>query len=155
MKLTYTSVFSHLRIAAAVTLMSAAAALAFVAVNPSGPLLAGKSTVDEEAFSKFSKFRQDPDQLLGSRLGLPGVERDGGPLLAAEQDYANRTYPATEIPFSVTLNAQAAFKKIKARSSTASSSNIGTWTLIGPSTEPVPDILTFNGAPSTYSGRIT
>src|SRR6266513_1108086 len=155
MKLTYTSVFSHLRIAAAVTLMSAAAALAFVAVNPSGPLLAGKSTVDEEAFSKFNKFRQDPDQLLGSRLGLPGIERDGSPLLAAEEDYANRAYPATEIPISATLNAHAAFKKVKARSTTSSSSNIATWTLLGPSPESVPDILTFNGAPALYSGRIT
>src|SRR5947207_1297334 len=155
MKLTYKSVFSHLRIATAVTLMSAAAALAFVAVNPSGPLLAGKSTVDEEAFSKFNKFRQDPDQLLGSRLGLPGIERDGSPLLAAEEDYANRAYPATEIPISATLNAHAAFKKVKARSTTSSSSNIATWTLLGPSPESVPDILTFNGAPALYSGRIT
>ncbi len=124
MKLTYKSVFSQLRIATAVTLMSAAAALAFVAVNPSGPLLAGKSTVDEDAFSRFSKFRQDPDQLLGSRLGLPGIERDGGPLLAAEQDYANRAYPATEIPFSATLNAQAAFKKIRARSNSVQRGSI-------------------------------
>ncbi len=31
----------------------------------------------------------------------------------------------------------------------------GTWNLIGPSTGNVPDILTFSGAPTTYSGRIT
>src|SRR5438552_6720174 len=155
MKLTYTSAFSYLRIATAVTLMSAAAALAFVAVNPSGPLLAGKSTVDEDGFSRFSKFRQDPDQLLGSRLGLPGVERDGVPRLAAEEDYANRAYPATDIPFSATLNTRTAFQKVQARSNSNPNSNIGAWNLIGPSTGNVSDILTFSGAPTTYSGRIT
>ena len=155
MKHTYTSVFSHLRIATAVTLTSAAAALAFVAVNPSGPLLARKSTVDEDAFSRFSKFRQDRDQLLSSKLALPGVERDGVPRLAAEEDYANRAYPATDIPFSATLNAQKAFKNVQTRSNSNPNSNIGIWNLIGPSTGNVPDILTFSGAPTTYSGRIT
>jgi hypothetical protein len=152
MKLTYTSVFSYLRVAVVGTLVLAAVALAVTATKMSGPLQARKSTVNEDA---FSKFRQDPDQLLGSRLGLPGIERDGGPRLAAEEDYANRAYPATDIPFSATLNAQAAFKTIKARSNSNSNSNIGIWTSIGPSAEAVPDILTFSGAPSTYSGRIT
>jgi hypothetical protein len=146
---------SYLRFAFAVTLMSAAAAMTFVSTAPPTLRVAGKSAVDQDAFSKFNKFRQDPDQLLGSRLGLPGVERDGGPLLAAEQDYANRAYPATEIPFSATLNAQTAFKKVKTRSSSSPSSNIGTWTLIGPSPESAPALLTFNGAPAFYSGRIT
>ncbi len=135
--------------------MSAAAAMTFVSTAPPTLRVAGKSAVDEEAFSKFNKFRQDPDQLLGSRLGLPGIERDGGPVLAAEQDYANRAYPATDIPISATLNAHATFKKVKARSTTSSSSNIATWTLLGPSPESVPAILTFNGAPALYSGRIT
>ena len=129
--------------------------MTFVSTAPPTLLVAGKSDGDEDAFSRFSKFRQDPDQLLGSRLGLPGIERDGGPLLAAEQDYANRAYPATDIPFSATLNAQTAFKKVKARSGSSPSSNIGTWTLIGPSPESVPAILTFNGASAFYSGRIT
>jgi hypothetical protein len=142
---------SHLRMATAVTLISAAAAMAFVSTAPPSLLVARKSSVDEGAFSRFSKFRQDRDQLRG----LPGIERDGTPLLAAEQDYANRAYPATEIPFSATLNAHAAFKKVKARSTTATSSTTSTWTLLGPSPESVPAILTFNGAPALYSGRIT
>jgi hypothetical protein len=146
---------SHLRFGFAVTLVSAAAAMAFVSISPPALRVGAKPPADEDGFAKFSKFRQDPDQLLGSRLGLPGIERDGGPLLAAEQDYANRAYPATEIPFSATLNAQTAFKKVKARSSSSPSSNIGTWTLIGPSPESVPALLTFNGAPAFYSGRIT
>lgn len=150
MKLTYTSVFSYLRVAVAGTLVLAAVALAFVATTPSGPRLAGKSTADENA---FSKFRQDRDQLPSSKFALPGVERDGGPRLAAEEDYANRAYPATDIPISATLNAQKAFKNVQARSSTTS--NIGAWNLIGPSTGNIPDILTFSGAPTMYSGRVT
>ena len=146
---------ANLRIASAVTLMSAAAAMAFVSTAPPSLLVGRKSTVDEDAFSRFSKFRQDPDQLLESRRGLPGIERDGGPLLAAEEEYANRAYPATDIPFSATLNAQTTFKNLKARSASNSSSNIGAWTLIGPNGESVPDVLTFNGASTTYSGRIT
>jgi hypothetical protein len=144
---------SHLRLGTAVTLMSAAGAMAFVAIAPTSLSLAKKSVVDEDAFSRFSKFRQDRDDLLSSKLALPGVERDGVPLLAAEQDYANRAYPATDIPFSATLNAQKAFNSAQARSNPKS--NIGIWKLIGPSTGNVPDILTFTGAATTYSGRIT
>jgi hypothetical protein len=145
----------QLRIATAVTLMSAAAAMAFVSTAPSSLLVARKSSVNEDTFSRFSKFRQDPDQLLGSRRGLPGIERDGVPLLAAEQDYANRAYPATDIPFSATLNSISTFKNIQTRSKSNPNSNIGTWKLLGPSPESVPDILTFSGAPAFYSGRIT
>jgi len=115
MKITYKSVFSHLRIATAVTLTSAAAALAFVAVNPSGPLLARKSTVDEDAFSRFSKFRQDGDELLGNKVTRPGLSRDKGPLGAALQKFSLRAYPAADVPSEATLNAIAAFKHLKAR----------------------------------------
>src|ERR1043166_4541250 len=140
---------SYLRIATAGTLISAEAAMAFVSTAPPSLKVAGKSPVDEDTFSKLSKFRRDRDQLRG----LPGVERDGGPLLAAEEDYANRAYPATDIPFSATVNARAAFKKVQARSN--SSGNTDTWNLIGPSTANIPDVLTFSGAATTYSGRIT
>src|SRR5438477_7239822 len=151
MKLTYTSAFSHLRIAAAVTLMSAAAALAFVAVNPSGPLLLGKS--DNKA--AINKLTQNRVALFRNKLAMPGPERDAGPTAAAEEAYANRAYPAAYVPLSATLNARAAFNKVQTRSSSNPSSNIGTWTLIGPSTANDPDVLTFSGAPYTTSGRIT
>src|SRR5438093_10723770 len=80
---------SHLRIACAVTLMSAAAAMAFVAVNPSGPLLIGKSDNTDQP---INKFRMDRD-FVSNKLALPGPElRLGGPFQAAEEDYANRAY---------------------------------------------------------------
>src|SRR5438105_2935072 len=108
---------SHLRFVFAVTLMSAAAALAFVSTAPPRLLVARKSPGDENTFGRFSKFRQDRDQAGGNKLAMPGPERDRGPAAtaAAEEDYANRAYPATDIPFSATLNAQAAFNKITAR----------------------------------------
>src|SRR4029077_6816177 len=49
----------HLRIASVVTLMSAAAAMAFVAVKPSGPALASS----QDRLRTISKFRGDRDEL--------------------------------------------------------------------------------------------
>ena len=129
--------------------MSAAAAMAFVAVKPPDPSLA----TSQDRLRAISKFRGDLDELGGNKRVMPGPERDRGPLSAAEEQYDIRAYPATEIPFQLTLNAQAAFKTVKTRSS--ANSNIGTWTLIGPSTANDPDILTFSGAATVVSGRIT
>jgi hypothetical protein len=149
---------SHLRIAAAVPLLSAAAAMALVAVNPPGPLLLAKSDSKNQA---VAKFRQDRDELLGNKRALPGLERDRGPLLAAEEAYAKRAYPATDVPFSATLKARAAFERIKSRAVATTSttrtvaSPSAAWTLIGPSTAVDPSILTFSGAEYVTSGRIT
>src|SRR2546430_11116462 len=85
---------SHLRMAGAVTLMSAAAAMAFVAVKPSGPLVVTNSNSNNQA---IAKLRQDREELFSNKRALPGPERDGGPLLAAELEYANRAYPAKDI----------------------------------------------------------
>jgi hypothetical protein len=74
------------------------------------------------------------------------------PNLAAEEDYANRAYPADNVPFSLTVNAKAAWTKIKSQKN---KNKVGNWTLAGPSTANFPDILTFSGAPYTTSGRIT
>src|SRR5437667_1157514 len=141
------SVRSYLRIVTAGTLISAAAAMAFVAVKPSNPLLTGNERRD------VSKFREDRDKLGGNRRALPGPERDRGPVAAAEEGYANRAYPATDIPFSATLKAQAAFNTVRARA--GSTKATGNWTLAGPSKADFPDILTFSGTAYTTSGRIT
>jgi hypothetical protein len=150
---------SHLRMASAVTLMSAAAAMAFVAANPSGQLLWVKSDSKNQG---VPKFRQDRDELLGNKRTLPGLERDRGPSLAAAEAYAKRAYPATDIPFSATLKARAAFERIKGRTVATTSitrasvaAPTAAWTLIGPSTAVDPSILTFSGAEYITSGRIT
>src|SRR6266480_4470294 len=137
---------SHLRIAGVVTLLSAAAAMAFVAVKPSGPLWAKSD--NKNAINRFSQNRA---QFLRNKLALPGAEREGGPTAAAEQAYANHAYPAAYVPLAATLNARSAFRTVQARGN----SNIGVWNLIGPSTTNFPDVLTFSGAPYIDSGRIT
>jgi hypothetical protein len=140
---------SHLRIAGAVTLLSAAAAMAFVAVNPSGLRLLSKS--DET--STASLARQKYLEVFRNKMAVPGLEDEGGgPAAAAEQDYANRAYPAGYVPFALTSDAQQAWKRIKSQ---RSRNTVGTWTLAGPSIANFPDLLTFSGAPYTTSGRIT
>src|SRR6266849_3661293 len=68
---------SQFRIAGAVTLMSAAAAMAFVAAKPSGPFLLGKSGNTDQAINKFKHGR---DQSGGNRRAMPGPETDRGPV---------------------------------------------------------------------------
>src|SRR5437867_1158389 len=128
---------SQLRIASAVTLMSAAAAMAFVAAKPSGPFLLGKSGNTNPA---INKFRQDRDQFGGNRRALPGLETDRGPVAAAEEDYAKRAYPASDVPFRLTRNAQRAWANVMSLSQPSANP----WTLIGPSGRDFADILIFS-----------
>jgi hypothetical protein len=122
--------------------------MAFVAVNPSGPFLWGKS----DGKNAMNKFGQNRAASFRNKLAVPGPEREGGPTAAAEQEYANRAYPAAYVPFALTSNAQQAWKNIKSQ---RNRNTVGTWTLTGPSTANFPDVLTFSGAAYTTSGRIT
>lgn len=104
---------------------------------------------------QINKFREDRDRLFDNKRARPGPElRLGGPWTAAEEDFANRAYPGTDIPLTATRNAQAAFNQVQARGS-ADSGPISQWTLIGPSGVNFPNILTFSGADYIDSGRIT
>ncbi|PYL78081.1 MAG: hypothetical protein DMF26_01800 [Verrucomicrobia bacterium] len=136
-----------MRFSTAAVLLSGAAAMAFVAINPSGPFLLGKS---DNTHHPVNKFRQDRDQSGGNRRALAGAETDRGPLTAAEEAYANRAYPASDIPFKLTVDAQKAWATVAALAPSA-----GVWTLVGPSIPNIPDILTFSGRDYTTSGRIT
>ncbi len=142
-----TRFFSLVRITSASTLLTAAAAMAFIAVQPSSSFPWRKS----DAKNAINKFSQNRAALFRNKLAMPGPEREGGPTAAAEQAYANRAYPAAYVPLAATLNARAAFRTSQARGN----SNIGVWNLIGPSTTNFPDVLTFSGAPYIDSGRIT
>jgi hypothetical protein len=143
--------FSLVRIASAGTFLSAAAAMAFVAVKPSGPLFLAKA----ENKGGIDKLRQNHAELFRSKMTLPGPEREGGPVSAAEEDYAKRAFPATDIPFALRRNAHAAWASVRARSGREGANALGAWTLAGPSISNAPDILTFSGAAYTTSGRIT
>src|SRR5437867_4591606 len=149
--LTRNRLVSHLRFATAVTLMSASAAIAFVAVKPSGPLLLGK--VDNK--SAINKFREARAQFLRNKLALPGPEREGGPTAAADEEYANRAYPAAYVPFELTRTTHAAWSQATARALARATQPLAQWTLVGPSSANDPDVLTFSGAPYTTSGRVT
>jgi hypothetical protein len=142
---------SPLRLAAAIPLMSAAVAMAFVAVKPSGPLFLAKA----ENKGGIDKLRQNHAELFRSKMTLPGPEREGGPVSAAEEDYAKRAFPATDIPFALRRNAHAAWASVRGRSGREAANALGAWTLAGPSISNAPDILTFSGAAYTTSGRIT
>src|SRR5438067_290722 len=98
--------YSQLRMASAVTVISAAAAMAFVAVAPSGPFLLGKPDNTDQAIDKSKRGR---DQIGGNRRALPGPETDRGPVAAAEEQYAHRAYPASDVPFYLTVNAHKAW----------------------------------------------
>ncbi len=128
-------ILSFLRFGSGLILISAAFAMAFVANKPSGPALVGKS---DQLRERFNKFRHDPDEYRDNKVVSPGPERDRGPLSAAEEAYDIRAYPATEIPFSATLNAQVAFNKVKSQSVGKGKNVTGQWTLIGPSNADFP-----------------
>ena len=150
---------SHLRMAGAVTLMSAATAMAFVAVKPSGPLWVKSDNKDA-----INKFSQNRTALFRNKLAIPGLEREGGPMVAAEEDYANRAGPAAYVPFELTRKAQRAWSNVRARAMNRVATGLSPlrpqppapqWTLVGPTSANFPDLLTFSGAPYTTSGRIT
>jgi len=141
---------SHLRIASVITLMSAAAAMAFVAVKPSGPLWARSHNKDT-----ISKLREARVQFLRNKLALPGFEKEGGPTAAAEEEYAKRAYPAAYVPFELTRKAQTAWSNVMTRAIGRAPNSVGPWTLVGPSSANDPNVLTFSGTPYTTSGRIT
>ena len=102
---------STFRFASAVALLFAAAGMAFVAIKPSSPTLVSS----QNRLPAINKLRADRDQLAGNSRALPG-DQEGGPLLAALEDYAHRAYPAKDVPMSATLNALAGFRHVKAMS---------------------------------------
>jgi hypothetical protein len=141
---------SHLRMAGAVTLMSAATAMAFVAMKPSGPLWVRSDNKDA-----INKFSQNRTALFRNKLAIPGPERESGPMAAADEEYAKRAYPAAYVPFELTRNAHAAWSNATAMALAMPTQPLGQWTLVGPSSANDPDVLTFSGAPYTTSGRVT
>src|SRR5438132_13020277 len=78
---------SQFRITTVVTLMSAAAAMAFVAAKLSGPFLSGKS---ENTDQEINKLRQGREQIGGNRAAMPGREREGEPIADAAEERAKR-----------------------------------------------------------------
>jgi hypothetical protein len=119
-----------------------------------GFLMTSKSSSSARAHTRFaSKLSQE--ELAGNR-GEPGdsdAANGEDPATAAEEAYAERAYPASDVPLSATLNAKKTWTKLQAHAPPIS---LGAWTLAGPTSQAnVPDILSFSGGPYTTSGRIT
>ena len=106
MKLTYTSVFSYLRIAVAGTLLSAALAMAFVA---GGDKLVSLNSPPSQDRAAKTKIAGEPDAVSRSARAIPGEGPIGG---YEAYKSAARTYPANVIPPSMVENAKNTFNKI-------------------------------------------
>jgi hypothetical protein len=164
MKLTYTSAFSHLRIAAAMTLMSAAAAMAFVAAKTSSPLLPEKSggkreasSIRSNAFAKHLRARHG--DLFETSLGK--LSQSGEPESSRihngrdQEAYDNRAYPKKWIEAAQQLTAANAANAIAALSPSLAT----TWTELGPSGVPADALVASESTGASvgtiYSGRAT
>ena len=147
-------VFLNLRIATAVTLLSAAAAMAFVATNPSGPRLLGKSDNKAKAELQAQGLRS---KMLGRLETLKGFKNGGeGPANeAAQEDYDNRAFPATAIGAAQTRAAANAAKKL-GKFPGGKKTN---WQEVGPSGVPADALVASESTSATrgtvYSGRAT
>jgi hypothetical protein len=131
-------------IAIAVILILTAVAFA---LKPQIRFSIGKSKTKD-----IAKLQQDRLQFLRNKMEAPGAEHDPDAFAAALEDYEHRAYPANDVPFKLTVDAQKAFAKLKSQKN---KNTVGSWTLAGPSNSNFPNSLTFSGAAYTTSGRIT
>src|SRR5947208_12206184 len=124
--------FSQLRIASAVTLMSAAAAMAFVAGGDTLVTIGNPSSQVSQDRLATAKIAGERDAESTSARTLPGEGPIGG---YEAYKSAARTYPANVIPPSMVQNAEKTFNKIAtqtAANSTSSTTNINHWLSYGP-----------------------
>src|SRR5262245_26826026 len=141
---------TSVRFTIAGTLSCAALAMAFVATT--NRMLTTGNGSPGTATHRFMKPQAQYG--LASRNEASDKERAEDPTGAATQHYSNRAYPATDVPFRLTVNAKNAWTRIKSQNN-RNRNVTGTWTLAGPSTANFPAILTFSGAAYTTSGRVT
>src|SRR5438874_1907071 len=151
-------ILSHLRITTAVTLMSAAAAMAFVAGGDRLFTVSSPSSPFSEDRLATAKFAGDPDEVMKSARTRPSEGPVGG---YEAYKSAARTYPANVIPASMVQNAKNTFEKIATQTSqmmaTQSESTISNqWQRYGPLQNSIqPGVLSFSGATNATASRDT
>jgi hypothetical protein len=159
---------SHLRIASVVTLMSAAAAMAFVAVKPSSVSLSGKS--DRKGESKLgvrtalpialaNHLRERHGELFETSLGK--LSQSGEPESTrihngrAQEAYDNRAYPKKSIAAAQQVVAANAANAI----SILAPATAASWVNLGPNGVPADALVASESTGATagtiYSGRAT
>src|SRR5438132_9726933 len=139
-------VLSHLRTATAVTLISAAAAMAFVAGGDRLVTVGRPSSQLSQDRPATAKIAGERDAESTSARTTPGEGPIGG---YEAYKSATRTYPANVIPPSMVQNAKNTFLKIAtqtAANSTSSTTNNNHWLSYGPIQNSVqPGVLSFSG----------
>ena len=136
----------HIRPALAVIAVLAVLAAGVVGgLASTGKLSANRGGAGATALNR----KADPD---ASAKATPGEARGPGSVQAEQEAYEQRAYPASEISFQATVNAQKAWTKLKGNKG---KNKAGQWTLAGPSQANYPAVLTFSGADYTTSGRVT
>src|SRR5947207_7365600 len=146
--------FSQLRIASAVTLMSAAAAMAFVAGGDTLVTIGNRS-------SSFLKDKAVTAKIAGERVEVlrsASTTPSEGPIGGYEAyKSAARTYPANVIPPSMVQNAKKTFDKIATQSAKQAGPNSNNhWQSYGPiQTSVQPGVLSFSGATNATASRDT
>src|SRR5437762_5331227 len=151
-------VLSHLRITTAVTLMSAAAAMAFVAGSDRLLTVSSPSTDLSQDREAKGKIAGDPDVVLRRARTTPGEGPVGG---YEAYKSAARTYPANVIPPSIVHNAKKTFEKIAKQSATqtatqAALTSNNVWQSYGPLQNSIePGVLAFSGATDATASRDT
>ena len=99
------------------------------------------------------KFSGDPD--AGSMKETASVEKGPASVTAAQEEVAQRAYPAQDLPPDAAQIAQRAWSAVKNRGNGKGKNKPGDWTMIGPSHSNMPGLLVFSGADYTSSGRVT
>jgi len=169
--LTRNHLLSHLRIATAVTLTSAAAAMAVVAANNSSLSLSGKSAGKREAKLAKLEVRSVRNKALANHFKtLIGRNKSSGEASPtdglAQEAYDNRAYPAKWIALAQRKNARAAANAILTKSNLIVSPlalpvvlPTASWVDLGPSGVPASGLVvnesTAGTSPNIYSGRTT
>jgi len=143
-------VLANLRVAAAVTLMSGAAAMAFVASGDRLVTVASPSSQVSQDRQVKGKMAGDSDAVLRSARTIPSEGPVGG---YEAYKSAARTYPANVIPPSMVQNAKNTFNRIAAQGDPGNNNH---WRAYGPIQHSIqPGVLSFSGATTPTASRDT
>jgi hypothetical protein len=141
-------VLLNVRIASAVTLMSAAAAMALVAGSDRLGTVGSLSSQFSQDRLAAAKLAGEPDAVLRSARTIPSEGPVGG---YEAYKSATRTYPANVIPPSMVQNAKNTFLKI-AKQGDPKNNNF--WQSYGPLQNSIqPGVLSFSGATTPTASR--
>ncbi|HEY4816538.1 MAG TPA: hypothetical protein VIH67_03860 [Candidatus Acidoferrum sp.] len=142
-------------------------AVILISISLTSPLAGQSKSGKNKHLQKQSHLASKPKtsfQPLRMRRAetVPGIsanggEPDKGPTAFEEENYANRAYPAVDVPIEATASAKKQFQDIDDESEKGErGEKIRTsWTSLGPTVALYPAVLNRTGTPYVASGRIT